>query len=77
MLADATKFCAIDIETTGLNPDQDEMIAFACIPIRHMRIQVRNTFYTLIKPETYRFAAMKYHGISQNDLVEAPVFEVV
>ncbi len=77
MLTYATKFCAIDVETTGLNPDQDEMIAFACIPIRHMRIQVRNTFYTLIKPKRYCLAAMKYHGISQDDLVEAPVFEDV
>ena len=72
-----TKFCAIDIETTGLNPKKDEMIAFACMPISRMRIRVRDTFYTLVKPKKYSFKAMKYHGISQDDLKDAPVFEKV
>jgi DNA polymerase III subunit epsilon len=69
------KFCAIDIETTGLNPRKDEMIAFACMPIFHMRILVRDTFYTLIKPKRYSYDAMKYHGISKDNLMDAPVFE--
>ncbi len=68
-------FCAIDIETTGLNPKKDEMIALACIPVIHLRIRVRNTFYTLIKPKRYSYSAMKYHGISQDNLMDAPVFE--
>jgi DNA polymerase III subunit epsilon len=69
------KFCAVDIETTGLNPKKDEMIAFACMPIIQLRIQVRDTFQTLIKPKKYNFNTMKYHGISQDNLMEAPVFE--
>ena len=71
------KFCAIDIETTGLNPEKDEMIALACIPIYHLRILVRDTFYTLIKPRRYSFKAMRYHGISQDNLRDAPVFAEV
>jgi DNA polymerase III subunit epsilon len=77
MHIEATKFCAIDIETTGLNPEKDEMIALACIPIRHLRIRVRDSFYTLIKPKRYSFNAMRYHGISQDNLMDAPVFEEV
>lgn len=71
------KFCAIDIETTGLNPDKDEIIAFAYVPIFHLRILVRDTFYTLIKPKIYSFNTMRYHGISKDNLMDAPVFEEV
>jgi DNA polymerase-3 subunit epsilon len=71
------KFCAIDIETTGLNPKKDEMIAFACVPIFHLRILVRDTFYTLIKPKRYSFKTMRYHGISKDNLMDAPVFDEV
>jgi len=77
MHIEAARFCAIDIETTGLNPEKDEMIAFACMPIFHLRIRVRDTFYTLIKPKHYSFNAMRYHGISQDDLTDAPVFKEV
>ncbi len=77
MHVEDAKFYAIDIETTGLNPNKDEMIALACIPIFQMRILVRDTFYTLIKPKSYSIQAMKYHGISQDNLMDAPVFAEV
>jgi DNA polymerase III subunit epsilon len=75
MLIKDARFCAIDIETTGLNPKKDEMIALACMPIIHLRIRVRDMFYTLIKPKKYSYNAMKYHGISKDNLMNAPVFE--
>jgi DNA polymerase III epsilon subunit family exonuclease len=68
-------FCAIDLETTGLDVHHDKIIAFASIPIRHMKIYVSEAYYTLIKPETFRMEAMKYHGISEKDLDHAPSFE--
>lgn len=77
MHIEAARFCAIDIETTGLNPKKDEIIALACVPIVHLRILVRDSFYTLIKPERYSFNAMKYHGISKDNLMDAPAFEEV
>ncbi|MGD0281599.1 MAG: 3'-5' exonuclease [Dissulfurispiraceae bacterium] len=73
----AAKFYAIDIETTGLDFDRDEIISFACVPIINLKILVRDTFYTLIKPKSYNYKAMKYHGISKDNLMDAPVFEEV
>ncbi len=73
----AAKFYAIDIETTGLDFDKDEIISFACVPIINLKILVRDTFYTLIKPKSYHYKAMRYHGISKDDLMDAPVFEEV
>ena len=72
-----SKFCAIDIETTGLDIKVDEIIAFACIPLLNSRIITRDAFYTLIRPENYKIEAMKYHGISEKDLEHAPMFKDV
>jgi DNA polymerase-3 subunit epsilon len=77
MHLDAARFCAIDIETTGLSSKKDEIVAFASIPIVNLKILVCDTFYTLIKPKRYRITAMKYHGISSGDLRAAPVFKEV
>jgi DNA polymerase III epsilon subunit family exonuclease len=71
------KFYAIDIETTGLNFEKDEIISFACVPIINLKILARETFYTLIKPASYNYRAMKYHGISKDNLMDAPIFEEV
>lgn len=71
------RFYAIDIETTGLDLDKDEIISFACVPIIDLKILVRDTFYTLIKPKSYNYKAMRYHGISEDNLAHAPSFEEV
>ncbi|NLI83707.1 MAG: 3'-5' exonuclease [Deltaproteobacteria bacterium] len=70
-------YCAVDIETTGLDTARDEIIAVACVPIRSLRILVHRAFFTLVRAGTYRIASMKYHGISPGDLEAAPPFEDV
>ncbi len=72
-----TAYCAIDLETTGLDVKSDEIIAFAGIPIRHMKIVVHDAYYTLVKPQEYRLASMKYHGIGESELNSAPAFQDV
>jgi len=72
-----TKFCVIDLETTGLNIKTDEVIAFACVPVQELKLLVNNAYYTLVKPEEYNIESMKYHGISIDDLKNAPSFEEV
>jgi DNA polymerase III epsilon subunit family exonuclease len=77
MYLEDIKFCIIDIETTGINSRSDEIIAFACVPMINLKIVVHNSFYTLITPGNYQIEAMKYHGISKDDLKSAPAFEDV
>ena len=72
-----SKFCAIDIESTGLDTNKDEIVAFACVPIINQKILIHESFYTIINPAKYKIAAMKYHGISENDLKTAPTFAQV
>jgi DNA polymerase III subunit epsilon len=52
----------------------DEIIAFACVPIERSKILVRDCYYTLIRPDKYRFDSMKYHGISKDNLADSPTF---
>ncbi|SPF50871.1 putative Exonuclease, DNA polymerase III, epsilon subunit family [Syntrophobacter sp. SbD1] len=77
MLLKDCRFCAIDLETTGLDPRKDEIIAFAAIPMRGSRIAVHEGCYTLVRPKKYKLEAMKFHGLSRNDLEGAPSFEEV
>jgi DNA polymerase-3 subunit epsilon len=69
-----TNFCVIDLETTGLNVKTDEIIAFACVPVQELKLMVNYAYYTLVKPEKYKIESMKYHGISIDDLENAPSF---
>lgn len=70
-------FCSVDLETTGLNVSKDEILAFASVPIRGARIIVHEACYLLVKPDRFRIASMRYHGISEEDLKKAPRFEAV
>ncbi len=70
-------YCAVDLETTGLDLKRDEILSFACVPIRDSRIVVYDSYSTLIHPENYKIGAMKYHGISKKDLEDAPPFGAV
>jgi len=72
-----TVFCSVDIETTGLDPERDEILAVACIPIRCLKISVSSAYYTLVHPRKYCIDSMKYHGISPGDLETAPTFKEV
>ena len=77
MLLAHGRFCAVDLETTGLNPQQDEIIAFAGIPMLGSRIAVHEGYYTLVRPKKYKLETMKFHGISKDDLGGAPSFKEV
>ncbi len=68
-------FVSVDVETTGLDAGKDEIVAIAAVPIKGMKIQVGQAYYTTIRPKRYRIQGMKYHGISEEDLEKAPSFE--
>jgi DNA polymerase III subunit epsilon len=69
-----TRLISVDIETTGLNTNKDEIIAIACIPIYNTNILFYDLLYTLVRPYKYNIDSMKYHGISEDDLKSAPPF---
>ncbi|MDI9528716.1 MAG: 3'-5' exonuclease, partial [Candidatus Cloacimonadota bacterium] len=64
-------FCAIDIESTGLKPEQAEIIELAAIRFRSGEEVAR--FNTLVKPRRNLPKFIEYlTNISPQDLKEAP-----
>ncbi len=70
-------YVVIDLETTGLNTKKDEIISFASIPVRGMKLHMDESYFTLIRPERFRINSIKYHGITESDLMNAPCLEEV
>ena len=67
------RFIAIDIETTGLDPERDELISFAGIPIEHGRIIVSQEVHGLVLPRAATTgASTEIHGLRDYDLAGAP-----
>ncbi len=68
-------YTSLDIETSGLNPKRDSILAIGMIEIERGRVQVNRRWYTLVRPpeETLVGAeSIRIHGILRADLVEAP-----
>jgi DNA polymerase-3 subunit epsilon len=64
--------CAIDLELTGLNED-DEIIAFATVPITGGRAQLGQARYRLVRPNRMPGAeTVVVHGLHSGQLAGAP-----
>jgi DNA polymerase III subunit epsilon len=67
------RFVALDVETTGLDPKQDEVIEYAGYPIERGRIVSAGAVRGLVHP---RFASAgataDIHGLRDRDLAAAP-----
>lgn len=69
-------YIALDIETTGFNPHSDNMIEFAAIKFEGKKIIDR--YETLLNPDQeIPMIVAHMTGIKDEDIAEAPVFELV
>ncbi len=67
------RWCAVDLELTGLDPDTDEIISFGAIPIEDGRVQLHGAVEGLVRPHgTIGEASIRVHGIRAADLARAP-----
>jgi DNA polymerase-3 subunit epsilon len=65
-------YAVVDLETTGLDPDQDEIVSFACVPIDSGRITVGAVSTFTIRPNRMPTAeTIRIHGLRPKDLAEA------
>jgi DNA polymerase-3 subunit epsilon len=68
-----TTFTVIDLEMTGLNPANDEIISFATVTVRHGRVQLHDARYELVRPDRMpSWDTIRIHGLREADLAEAP-----
>ena len=66
---------ALDFETTGTDPKTAEIIQIAVVPLGNDLLPLKEAFYTLVRPEHPESAdpaALVIHGITLEELEEAP-----
>ncbi len=69
-------YAVVDLEMTGLDPDSDEIISFASVPVDDGRIAVGETRTATVKPERMPTATtIRIHGLRPADLASAPPLE--
>lgn len=75
----AVDYCAIDLETTGIDLGADEIVAIGISQIRDGRISAQENFYREVRPkESPSIQSIRVHGLRESDLSEAlPIREVL
>lgn len=64
---------ALDFETTGLNPEQDDIISIGAVPMSTQRIFLGQSRYWVLKPASkLRADTIPIHGITHSDIESAP-----
>ncbi|WP_457640704.1 3'-5' exonuclease [Persephonella sp.] len=67
------KFCSFDLETTGFDIKNDEIISIGGVIIENLKINLNRKFYRIIKPEReLKKENILIHGITEADLKNAP-----
>ena len=70
--------CVLDLETTGLIAPDDEIIAFATMPVDDGRARVGGAHTRLVRPRRMPGAdSIRIHGLRKEDLIGAPAMAEV
>jgi DNA polymerase-3 subunit epsilon len=74
----AVNYCAIDLETTGLDFKKDEIISIGAVQIQSGRIVTETNYYREVLPKQIPSpSSIRIHGIRGIDLQSAPPLEIV
>jgi DNA polymerase-3 subunit epsilon len=72
---DEVVYCALDLETSGLRPRDDEILSVAAIPIRGGVIRYGERFASAVRPpdpQHLSLAGLRAHHLLPGDLAGAP-----
>lgn len=66
------ELCVVDLETTGLDLDRDEVVAYGAVVVRAGRVVVGSALHGLVRPAVAPSAAsVQVHGLRPADLAAA------
>jgi DNA polymerase III subunit epsilon len=66
-------FSVIDLETTGLFPDEHEIVSFATVTVAEGRVRLADARYRLVRPRHMPGEdSIRIHGLRERDLAGAP-----
>jgi DNA polymerase-3 subunit epsilon len=69
---------ALDIETTGLNPQRDAIVSIGLVPFTTRRIHLARRRYWIIHPEcALNSRSVTLHHITHADIEQAPHFSAI
>lgn len=76
------EFLAMDFETTGLNPDKDDIVSIGTVPFTLRRIFLNRAQHWTVRPrDNLADESVIIHGITHSDILDAPdlsaIFEQV
>jgi len=72
------KYVVMDTELTGLDPKKDSIVSIGCIKMTGSRIDIGQTFYRVVKPETALTSkSVIVHGITPSEAEKSPSIENV
>ncbi|WED20571.1 3'-5' exonuclease [Vibrio sp. JC009] len=67
------RFVALDFETTGLDPDKDDIISIGLVPFTLNRIYLNQAKHWIVSPsQPLEEESVIIHGITHSDIVDAP-----
>lgn len=70
-------FVALDCETTGLNPQRDDIVSIGVVPFTSSGIACRKSEYWVLKPRQLREDSVVIHGITHSEIHRAPDLEKI
>ena len=68
----AASFVALDIETTGLNAQEDDIISIGLVPFNAERIYLAKAKHWVIRSRNLTSQSVVVHGITHSELDQAP-----
>ncbi len=67
------EFVALDLETTGLDPENDGIVSIGTVPFTLSRIRLSKARHWTVRPKAkLEEESVVIHGITHNDIVDAP-----
>jgi DNA polymerase III subunit epsilon len=67
------EFCVVDLETTGLDPAEHEIVSFAALHVERGRVRLDDAVYRLVRPRRMPSGeTIVIHGLRSADLRDAP-----
>lgn len=69
---EGTDFVAVDIETTGLDAQKDDIVSIGLVPFDHKRIYLAKAQYWVVRSQHLTSESVVVHQITHTEIADAP-----
>lgn len=70
------RWCVVDLELSGLDPERHEIIAYGAVPVESGRVLLPGSVSALVRPaRPLSESSIRIHGLLAADLAQAPPLE--